>query len=66
MDTAKVEHAFKAVVADETHEFKASNLVPKTIKIKTKVANVSISPKDLKNVKYITYRRKTVPIVGGR
>ena len=30
VDTAKVEHAFKDVVADETHEFKASSLVPKT------------------------------------
>ena len=58
VDTDKVEHAFKAVVDDEKHEFKASSLVPKTIKIKTKVANVSISPKDLKNVKYITYEGK--------
>jgi len=55
---AKVEHAFKAVVDDETHEFKASSLVPKTIKIETKVANVSISPKDLKYIKYITFEGK--------
>ena len=26
VDTAKVEHAFKAVVADEKHEFKASSI----------------------------------------
>jgi hypothetical protein len=58
VDTAKVEHAFKAVVDDEKHEFKASSLVPKNIKIETKVANVSVSPKDLKNVKYITYQGK--------
>ncbi|MEH7505085.1 DUF4317 domain-containing protein [Neobacillus drentensis] len=56
VDTAKVEHAFKAVVDDEKHEFKASSLVPKSIKINTNVADVSISPKDLKNVKYITYQ----------
>jgi hypothetical protein len=58
VDTAKVEHAFKAVVDDEKHEFKASSLIPKNIKIETKVANVSVSPKDLKNVKYITYQGK--------
>lgn len=58
VDTAKVEHAFKAVIADEKHEFKASSLVPKTIKIETKVANLSVNPKELKNLKYITYEGK--------
>ncbi|MEH7248641.1 DUF4317 domain-containing protein [Neobacillus niacini] len=58
VDTAKVEHAFKSVIADETHEFKASNLVPKSIKISTRLADVTINPKDLKNVKYITYEGK--------
>jgi hypothetical protein len=58
VDTAKIEHAFKAVVDDEKHEFKASSLVPKNIKIETNVANVSVSPKDLKNIKYITYEGK--------
>lgn len=58
VDTAKVQHAFKAVVDDEKHEFKASNLIPKSIKIETKVANVTINPKDLKNIKYITYQGK--------
>ncbi|EKN62672.1 hypothetical protein BABA_25086 [Neobacillus bataviensis LMG 21833] len=58
VETAKVEHAFKKVVEDEKHEFKASSLVPKTIKINTKVADVSINPKDLKYVKYITYEGK--------
>lgn len=58
VNSAKVEHAFKAVVADETHEFKASSLVPKTIKIETKVADVSIKPKDLNKIKYITYEGK--------
>lgn len=58
VDTVKVEHAFKDVIADEKHEFKASNLVPKSIKINTKVANLSINPKDLKNVKYIMYQGK--------
>lgn len=36
VDTAKVEHAFKSVIDDEHHEFKAANLVPKSIKINTK------------------------------
>ncbi|MBM4763544.1 DUF4317 domain-containing protein [Bacillus sp. B15-48] len=58
VDTAKVEQAFKNVVADEKHEFKASNLVPKNIKIETKVANLSIRPQDLKHLKYITYDGK--------
>jgi hypothetical protein len=58
VDTAKIEHAFKAVVDDEKHEFKASSLVPKNIKIETNVANVSVSPKDLKNIKYIMYEGK--------
>lgn len=58
VETAKVEHAFKSVVADEKHEFKASSLIPKSIKISTKVADVTINPKDLKNLKYITYEGK--------
>jgi hypothetical protein len=58
VDTAKVEHAFKAIVDDEKHDFKASNLVPKSIKIETKVANLSLSPIDLKHVKYIMFQGK--------
>jgi hypothetical protein len=38
VEAAKVEHAFKAVLDDEKHEFKASNLVSKSIKINAKVA----------------------------
>lgn len=58
VDTAKVEHAFKNVISDEKHEFKATNIVPKTIKITTKVANLSLSPKELKHVKYIMFQGK--------
>lgn len=58
VETAKVEHAFKAILDDEKHEFKATSLVPKTIKIETRVANISIRPTDLKYVKYITYQGK--------
>jgi hypothetical protein len=63
LNTAKVEHAFKSVVYDEKHEFKANNLLPKNIKINTKVADVSVSPKDLKNIKYITYQGKRCLLV---
>ena len=58
VDTAKVEHAFKSVVYDVGHEIKASSVIPKSIKINTKIADVSIHPKDLKSVKYITYEGK--------
>ncbi|RHW35751.1 DUF4317 family protein [Neobacillus notoginsengisoli] len=58
VDSAKVEHAFKAIISDEKHEFKASSLVPKSIKINTKIADVTVNPKDLKNIKYITYNGK--------
>ena len=58
VDTAKVEHAFKSVVDDEKHEIKATNILPKAIKINTKVADLSISPKELKNMQYITYNGK--------
>ncbi|WP_223587634.1 DUF4317 domain-containing protein [Neobacillus bataviensis] len=58
VETAKVEHAIKKIIDDEKYEFKASSLVPKTIKIETKLANVTINPKDLKYVKYITYEGK--------
>lgn len=58
VDTEKVKDAFKTVIANEQHEFKANNLIPKAVKINTDVANLSLSPKDLKNVKYITYQGK--------
>jgi len=58
VDSTKVEHAFKSVVYDEKHEIKASSIIPKSIKINTKVANLTLSPKELKNVKYIMYQGK--------
>jgi len=58
VNTEKVEHVLKMIVDDEKHELKASSLIPKTIKIKTKVANLSINPQDLKNVKYIMFQGK--------
>lgn len=58
----KVEFAFKKVIDDEKYELKASNIVSKftakSIKIETKVANISISQQDLKYVKQVTYNGK--------
>lgn len=54
----KVEHALKTVLDDEKYEFKANNIMPKTIKIETKVANLTLKPKDLQYVKYITFQGK--------
>ena len=57
IDAEKVEEAFKTVVDDEKYEFKASNVVPKfnkkSIKIETKVANISVSPQDLRYVRQV-------------
>lgn len=62
VDTDKVEMAFQKVIDDEKYEFKANSIVPnytsKSIKIKTKVANISISPQDLKYVKQVNLNGK--------
>ncbi len=55
VNTEKVETAFKKVIDDEKYELKATSIVPKynkkSIKIKTKIADISVSPQDLKYVK---------------
>lgn len=62
VDIEAVEAAFESVVDDTTYEMKASHIVPsytsKSIKIETKVANISISPQDLKYVKQVNYDGK--------
>lgn len=62
VQTEQVERAFQKVIDDEKYELKASNILPKynskSIKINTKVANISISPQDLKYVKQINYNGK--------
>ncbi|WP_144460744.1 DUF4317 domain-containing protein [Siminovitchia fortis] len=62
VDADKVEMAFQKVVDDEKYELKASSIVPKytskSIKIETKVANISISPKDLKYVRQVNFNGK--------
>ncbi|KXH80624.1 DUF4317 domain-containing protein [Sporosarcina sp. HYO08] len=58
VSTEKVEMAFRKVIDDQTYEMKASHVVPsytsKSIKIETKVANIAISPQDLRYVRQVT------------
>ncbi|WP_100012573.1 DUF4317 domain-containing protein [Lentibacillus sediminis] len=62
VSTEKVESAFKTVVDDERYEFKATSIVPKytskSIKIETKIANISISPQDLRHVRQVHFNGK--------
>lgn len=67
VDTEKVETAFQRVIDDEKYEIKATNIVPKfdakSIKIETKVANVKVSPQDLKYVKKVNFEGKRYLII---
>lgn len=62
VDTEKVERAFRNVIDDESYELKASHIVPnytsKSIKIETKVANIAISPQDLRYVRQVEVNGK--------
>lgn len=62
VSTEKVERAFQQVIEDKTYEMKASHIVPsyasKSIKISTKVANITISPQDLRYVRQVNYNGK--------
>ncbi|MCG7345854.1 DUF4317 domain-containing protein [Sporosarcina sp. ACRSL] len=62
VDTEKVERAFRKVIDDDTYELKASHIVPsytsKSIKIQTKVANIAISPQDLRFVRQVEVNGK--------
>jgi len=57
ISTEKVETAFKKIIDDDKYEIKANSILPKftskSIKIQTKIANISISPPDLKYVKQV-------------
>ena len=58
----RVERAFQQVVEDKDYEMKASHIIPsyasKSIKISTKVADIKISPQDLRYVKEVNYNGK--------
>lgn len=62
VDTDKVKTAFQRVTDNETYELKANSIVPKynskSIKINTKIANISISPQDLEYVRQVNYQGK--------
>ncbi|WP_121615686.1 DUF4317 domain-containing protein [Virgibacillus halodenitrificans] len=62
IETEKVEEAFKTVIDDEKYELKASSIVPKytskSIKIKTKVADIKVSPQDLRYVRQVHFNGK--------
>lgn len=53
----KLENAYVDILDDEKYEFVADNLIPnftsKSVKIRTKVANVDIAPKDLRGLRQI-------------
>lgn len=62
VDSEKIKEAFHRITDDESYELKASSIVPKykskSIKINTKIANISISPQDLQYVKQVNYKGK--------
>ncbi|WKA58578.1 DUF4317 domain-containing protein [Planococcus shenhongbingii] len=62
VSSEKVERAFQQVVEDKNYEMKASHVVPsyasKSIKINTKVAEIKISPQDLRYVKGVNFNGK--------
>ncbi|MDQ0253922.1 hypothetical protein J2S74_001294 [Evansella vedderi] len=62
INSEKVESAFQKIIDDEKYEISATSIVPKykskSIKINTKVANVSISPQDLRYVRQVNFEGK--------
>ena len=62
VDSEKVKTAFQRVTDNERISLKASSIVPKyktkSIKINTKIANISISPQDLEYVRQVNYKGK--------
>jgi hypothetical protein len=57
VSSEKVESAFQKIIDDDKYEIKANSILPKftskSIKINTKIANISISPQDLRYVKQV-------------
>lgn len=62
VDTEKVATAFETVIDDKTYELKASNITPKytskSIKIKTKVADIAVRPQELRYVRQVELNGK--------
>ncbi|PRO66175.1 DUF4317 family protein [Alkalicoccus urumqiensis] len=59
VESEQVKAAFQNVTTEESYEMKASSIVPKyeskSIKIKTKAADITISPQDLQYVRQVQY-----------
>jgi ribosomal protein S4 len=57
IDKEKVESAFDKIIDDKSYEMKATSIVPKysskSIKIKTKVADIAVSPQELRYVRQV-------------
>ena len=62
-----VETAFKKIAEDETFELKANNVVPKydskSIKIQTKVADLKVSPSELRYLRQIRLNGKLCLVI---
>ncbi|MBM7553428.1 DUF4317 domain-containing protein [Thalassobacillus pellis] len=62
VESEKVKAAFQRITDNEAYELNASSIVPKykskSIKINTKIANISISPQDLQYVRQVNYKGK--------
>src|SRR5690625_271332 len=58
VDTERVKQTFQTIFDDEQHAFEAESLLPNKVKINTDTTKISIDPKHLKDVKYITYEDK--------
>lgn len=67
VDSDKVEMAFQKVLEDKTYEMNANHVVPsytsKSIKISTKVADISICPQDLRYVRQVTVNGKSCILI---
>lgn len=62
VEDEQIKSSFERFTNEESYELKATSVIPKykskSIKINTKVANISISPQDLQFVKQVNYKGK--------
>lgn len=62
IEQERIQEALKQYTDDEHFEVKAQNIVPKfnskSIKINTKVANIAVSPQDLRYVRQVVFNSK--------
>lgn len=67
VENEDIKEAFQSIVEDPVYEVKAENAVPKfttkSVKVKTKVANFSLRPKDLQYVRQVTIDGKPCLVI---